>query len=103
LEGHPVRYLVLSADYLEPRLRDDSRDDDANSWRVLSLELQADLARWNRDYQVVVPMDLAQRTQAADLIQELDTRGLQLARRISLEVGPSKVRYYSEGLMRYRP
>lgn len=98
-----MRYLVLAADYVEPKLRDDPSNGGPDPWEGLSSELRDDIAQWNESYQVVVPMDLRQRTEAAAFIQDLDTRGLELALRVAVELSPAKVRYYSEGLLRYLP
>ncbi|GAA1816003.1 hypothetical protein GCM10009749_27280 [Agromyces neolithicus] len=43
------------------------------------------------------------RAEVASFIQDLDTRGLELAERIAAELRPAKVWYYSEGLLRYLP
>lgn len=67
----------------------------------MSPALAAEVLDWNERYQVVVPMDMSARASAADLIDELDRQGIDLAARIEDDLNPAKVRYYSEGLMRY--
>jgi hypothetical protein len=96
-----MRYAVLSADCGEPSLRDDSGRDAQDVWRALSQSLRDDIAEWHEAYQVVIPMDMVQRTEKAALIQELDRRGLELADSTTGELHPAKVRYYSEGRLRY--
>ncbi|WP_156382627.1 hypothetical protein [Sanguibacter sp. Leaf3] len=94
-----MKYLTLSADYEEPRLRDDAVDDRSGLWEEISSALRADIVCWNGAYQAVIQMDAAQRVEAADLIGELDARGLRLAACVAAELSHAKVRYYSEGLL----
>jgi hypothetical protein len=66
----------------------------------------AELADWNSRYQVVIPMEMAERKagQVSALIHELDQEGLKLADHIARAArDESKVRYYSEGWLRYLP
>ncbi len=91
-----MRCLTLSADHLRPQLRDDG-DDDATALESLSEELRGTVERWNDDYQVVVPLDPPARRPATDLVAALDSRGLDLARRIAAELHPAKVAHVSEG------
>lgn len=96
-----MRYLTFSADYMEPSLRDDDSDK-PRPWDMLAPQLKAEIVRWNDDYRPIVSMDLAQRKAMAELIDDLDARGLNLASRIAEKLGQAKVRYYSEGLLSYR-
>ena len=91
-----MRYLTLSADHLRPQLRDVG-DPDATPLDSLSEELRDAVERWNDDYQVVVPLDPPARRPATDLVAALDSRGLDLARRIAAELHPAKVAHVSEG------
>ncbi|REJ06736.1 hypothetical protein DY023_05110 [Microbacterium bovistercoris] len=100
-----MRYLVLSADYMDPNLRDDESGSefDVDVVNEVSPSLAADIVEWNNSYQAVIPMDLAARVAAADLIGQLDGRGLDLAGRIEEELRPARVHYYSEGLLKSLP
>lgn len=98
-----MRHLILSADYLRPSLRDEDSSTESDPWQELSPTLAAEILEWNDRYQVVVPMDMPARVTAAGLIDQLDRDGVDLAARIQDDLNPAKVRYYSEGLMRYLP
>lgn len=98
-----MRYLTFAADYMQPTLRDEDPDVYLDPLQELPAELGAEIIDWNERYQAIVPMDPAARSAAADAIGVLDLRGLELASRIAEALRPSKVRYYSEGLMRYLP
>ncbi|SKF62260.1 Uncharacterised protein [Mycobacteroides abscessus subsp. abscessus] len=95
-----MRYLALAADYMKPTLRDVDADID-EPWRLLSTGLTGQVRTWNQEYHKFVATDLKARVAAAELISELDQRGLELAARIEEELRPAKVRDFNEGLMRY--
>lgn len=97
-----MRYLTLAADYLDPSLVDVllGRLDVRESG--VSEELGKRIFEWNKEYQVVIPCDLLEREALNDLIEDLDEKGAALARDVQRELAPAKVRYYSEGWLRYR-
>lgn len=97
-----MRYLTLSADYLQPSLRDDKQGAMAVHQAGLSEELAVRIVAWNAEYQIVIPRGLEERRALADLIEVLDASGAALAREVERELAPAKVRYYSEGWMRHR-
>ena len=97
-----MRYLTMSADYLEPSLGDERLGSLDVHQAGLSKDLTARILAWNRDYQTVIPLDHDGRKIVADLIEHLDAQGMQLARDVEREMAPAKVRYYSEGLLRER-
>src|SRR5262245_51913619 len=101
-----MMYLTLSADYLEFSLRDESAGQVSPGKLGLPDELVAELDRWNTRYQPVIPMGTAERQEegVSSLIRELDQVGQELANRIAGAVlGKPKVRYYSEGWLKYLP
>lgn len=95
-----MRYLTLSADYLNPSLRDQSEGRVAIDRAGLPPELVARIVAWNDEYQVVVQLDLSERRAINSRIEELDESGAALAAEIERALAPSKVSYYSEGLLR---
>jgi hypothetical protein len=101
-----MTYLTLSADYLEFSLRDEGANPVLPSELGLPDELVAELNDWNSRYQIIIPVDMTERQtdEMSSLIRELDESGRQLADHIA-RVAPvrSKVRYYSEGWLRYLP
>ena len=96
-----MRYLTLSADYIDPSLREESEGHLVIDRAGLPVDLVARIVAWNADYQVVVPLGLSERRSLAGHIDELDARGLSLAAEIERALAPSRVRYYSEGWLTY--
>lgn len=98
-----MRYLTVVADYTQSPLRDDYIGTVVPEEIGLSWELGAQLRDWNDRYRAIIPIDLTDRTSgpASDLINELDDEGLKLADAISSILQDVKVRYYSEGRLRY--
>jgi hypothetical protein len=98
-----MRYLTLAADYGELSLQDEQ----LGTISVRSLDVPArlveDLVAWNDRYQEIVPLGIAERARdpAAAVISELDRLGVHLAQRLAVALTDAKVRYYSEGLLRY--
>ena len=69
------------------------------------MELGDRLREWNDRYRPVIPLDLDDRTSGpiAELVTTLDLEGLRLTEAVAAELGDVKVRYYSEGRLRYVP
>ena len=97
-----MRYVTLSAGYTEPSLLDEACGPLDVRRAGISEELTGRIIAWNEEYQVVIPREPAEREEMTDLIERLDASGIALAREVQLELAPAKVRYYSEGRLRYR-
>lgn len=100
-----MRYFVLAADHLESSLRDEQTGPVTIDELALTTTLVGELSYWNERYQTIIPREVAERSSpsASALIDSLDSEGLKLADRIDAELeGEAKVRYYSEGLLKYR-
>lgn len=100
-----MRYLTLSADYMMSALRDDFIGHVVPGEVGLSDLLGDRIRRWNERYRAVIPLDENQRAEGpvVALIEALDKEGLSLAQDIAAEHSECKVRYYSEGRLRYLP
>lgn len=87
-----------------PRHRCDAEvaGDSGDLWKELSPLLREEIMRWNAEYQMIIPLDSHARVSMSGVIEDLDTRGLDLAARVEAELAPAKVKYYSEGLLKYR-
>ena len=97
-----MRYLRLSADYMDPSLIDKIGGPISPSELNLSAELQSMIAEWNSAYQKVIPLSMVERSDEEwrSTIRILDARGLDLAQVITDELADgTKVEYYSEGLL----
>ncbi len=100
-----MRYLTLSADYTQSALRDDFVGTVVPEEVGLTESLGDRIRDWNRRYKAIIPLDEAERgsSPTAELIEALDEEGLLLVRAIEAEVSDAKVRYFSEGRLRYVP
>jgi hypothetical protein len=98
-----MRYLTLIADYTQSPLRDDFVGTVVPEEIGLPWELGDRLRDWNGRYRAVIPIDVAERARGpvSELIDELDEEGLRLAAEIASALDEVKVRYYSEGRLRY--
>jgi len=98
-----MRYLTLIADYTQSPLRDDVVGTVIPEEIGLSWELGDRVRDWNGRYRAVIPIDVVDRAcgPVSELIDELDDEGLRLAAEIASELDEAKVRYYSEGRLRY--
>lgn len=99
-----MRYLTLMADYMAPPLQDDFAGPVEPERLGLNALLAAGIRDWNNRYRAVIPLSERDRAAAdvVSLIELLDEEGLSLVNRVvdALNDG-SKVRYYSEGLLRH--
>ena len=100
-----MRYLTLAADYTQSPLRDDFIGPVVPEEVGLPWELGDQLRDWNVRYRAIIPLDVNDRTggPASELIDALDREGLGLAESIRTALGDVKIRYYSEGRLRYLP
>ncbi|HVE95051.1 MAG TPA: hypothetical protein VNB24_09035 [Acidimicrobiales bacterium] len=100
-----MRYLTLAADYTQSALRDDLLGTVVPEEVGLSEALGDSIRDWSARYRAIIPLDEGERAQspAAELIRSLDEEGLSLATQIAAAHPAFKVRYYSEGLLRYVP
>lgn len=98
-----MRYLTLAADYTLSPLRDDHSGPVVPEEVGLSWDLGNQLRGWNDRYRAVIPLGVDDRQcqPVAELIDSLDEEGLRLAERIRLELGDVRVRYFSEGHLRF--
>lgn len=98
-----MRYLTVVADYTQSPLRDDYLGTVVPEEIGLPWELGAQLRDWNDRYRAIIPLDPADRMSApvSELIDVLDDEGLNLADAVSSTLEGVKVRYYSEGRLRY--
>ena len=100
-----MRYLTLTADYTQSPLRDDFVGPVVPEEIGLPWEMGDRIRDWNTRYRVVIPFDVADRAcgPLSALIDELDEEGVRLATEIAEGLDGAKVRYYSEGRLRYLP
>lgn len=95
-----MRYLVLTADYTSFL-----RDEFDKEFEYQSLNLPTDLIEkleeWHEEYLPIIQLDNDERLKLNAKILKLDERGIELAKEIKFQLGEVKVKYYSEGLLKY--
>jgi len=98
-----MQYLTLIADYTQSPLRDDSVGTVVPEEIGLPWDLGDRLRDWNARYRAVIPVEVADRAYGpvSELIDELDEEGQRLAAEVASTLNEAKVRYYSEGRLRY--
>jgi hypothetical protein len=98
-----MRYLTLAADYTQSALRDDFLGSMVPEEVGLSEELGTRIRGWNDRYRVVIPLSEEARgsRETRELIEALDGEGVALVAEIEAQLEDVKVRYFSEGELRY--
>lgn len=93
-----MRYLTVGADYQGTGLKDDFTGTIEPTTLSLPSELIHRISKWVADYQSIIPLDEGERLGRKEEIQDLDKRGLVIARDLKAYLGEAvKVQYYSEG------
>ena len=98
-----MMYLTLSADvnsFLKNEFTFDFDIDELN----LSSNLLEDIKGWHKQYFPIILMEHIERKKSSQIIDELDKKGIFLAKMIAktLDNG-TKVKYFSEGKLVYLP
>lgn len=97
-----MKYLTLIPDYTRSCIQ----DSDGNMIELQDLDLPnnfiGELTSWHSAYREIIPLSDDQRVAIVDKIEELDNIGLSLAERLKeLVPGGAKVKYFSEGKLKY--
>lgn len=97
-----MRYLTLAAEYTGSCIKEDMKG------QIDYKELQLDemfckeLDEWNSKYKSIIPLEAKERKQKSNEIELLDKKGIYFSKKLtSLIEGGAKVKYYSEGLLKY--
>jgi hypothetical protein len=97
-----ARYLTISADYLSSGIKDDFNGELQCEDLPISLELWELLTNWVKSYSTIIQEDVIARREKLGKIKQLDDEGILILKKISQELGSGyKIRYYSEGLLKY--
>ena len=97
-----MKYLMVSADYDATGIKDYQGELDEVSL-PLNESLWRRIRQWVGDYQVIIPMNNAERQASMALISELDERGIDICKDILSDLPGVKIEYYSEGLLKKLP
>lgn len=99
-----MKYLTIIPNYTGSCIEDDY----TGQINIEDLELPQnyvdEISSWHESYRVIIPLSIEQRADRKEEIENLDKQGLKLSHKLSsLVVGGAKVKYFSEGLMKYLP
>ncbi len=99
-----MRYLIIIPDYTGSCIKDEF----IGQIDIEKLELPQDyveeLSSWHESYRLIIPLSDEERVAHKGRIEELDKQGLVLSKKLKkLMSGGAKVRYFSEGLLKYLP
>ncbi|MFN9025851.1 MAG: hypothetical protein ACK5VX_06630 [Akkermansiaceae bacterium] len=97
-------YLLLAASYRSSPVREEFGEYIESDELNVSDQLKDELRLWSDNYQPVIYLDMNSRKNISNEITELDLKGIFLAGRLASEMGGDvKVKYYSEGLLKFIP
>lgn len=97
-----MKYLTLIPDYTQSCVRDDFNGNVELEEFGLPQDFIMEIVSWHSAYRKIIPLDESQRNVLTNEIDKLDNQGLDFARRIAeLVPGGAKVRYFSEGKLKY--
>ena len=93
-----MRYLTIMPDYTSSCLRDDFEGLIELEDLELPQEFISELSSWHDAYRQIIPLSDEERATRIQEIEQLDSKGLEIAKRLKdLVPGGAKVKYYSEG------
>jgi hypothetical protein len=96
-----MQYLVISADINYTGIKEEFGKDLEREQLKVSDKLWEELSLWVLEYMPIIPLDLHERKIQSALIADLDRRGMELRQKFVKELGDVKIKYYSEGLLKY--
>jgi hypothetical protein len=95
-----MKYLILTAN-----CNSFLRDEFDGELDYLNLNLPNDLTEkleeWHEDYLPIIHLNDDERLRMNNEILKLDERGIELAKELGVQLGEAKVKYFSEGLLKY--
>ena len=95
-----MKYLILSSNY-NFFLKDTFNMDFDYSELELPRQLVERLKRWHQEYFPIISMDENERLNSYANILQLDIEGVDLAEEIKSTLRTIKIKYYSEGQLKY--
>jgi len=99
-----MKYLTIMPDYTGSCIIDEIKGQIEVKELCLPQEFINELDLWHESYRRIIPLDMEQRSQRISEIDVLDKQGLKLSQTLSeLIPNGAKVKYYSEGLLKYIP
>jgi len=97
-----MRYLVITPDYTQSCIRDEFEGVISLDDLSLPKEFIDEISIWHDSYRKIIPLGSADRKTCMREIEKLDMQGIKIAKQLSnLVPGGAKVKYFSEGKLRY--
>ena len=97
-----MRYIVLMPDYTGSCVRDEFGEEIKLESLNLPKNILDEINIWHEAYRKIIPLTMEERTQKIDDIEKLDVQGLKIANSLKkLIPGGAKVKYFSEGKLKY--
>lgn len=97
-----MKYIILIPDYTGYCIRDEFEGEISLEKLNLPKSLFNKIVTWHNAYREIIPLSEEERKSKKEEIQNLDAQGLEFARSLkSLIPGGAKVKYFSEGRLRY--
>lgn len=95
-----MKYITLTASYTQSCVQDDFNGPIELNDLKLPVKILEQLDEWNNRYKSIIPLSREERSLRMATINALDKEGLELSEKLRILLD-AKVRYYSEGLLRY--
>ena len=99
-----MRYLTIIPDYTKFCIQDDFNEQIKIEELHLPENYIKEVTSWHARYRSIIPLDDNERQKQKLEIERLDKQGLELSKKLQqLVPGGAKVKYFSEGLLKYLP
>jgi hypothetical protein len=96
-----MRYLILSPDYSQSCFQNLEGDYVDTEELNISKDLIKEINLWHEKYRKIIPLSIDERRKKKDEINILDNYGLNIIKNINKKNKHIKIRYFSEGFLKY--
>ena len=97
-----MRYIILIPNYTGSCVQDEFGGEIELENLHLPTHVFKKIIAWHNAYKKIIPLSLEERERKKEEIEELDVQGIELAKSLkNLIRGGAKVKYFSEGKLRY--
>ncbi|MFW9873667.1 MAG: hypothetical protein ACFFG0_11220 [Candidatus Thorarchaeota archaeon] len=97
-----MRYIILMPDYTGSCIRDEFGEEIKLESLNLPKRILDEINIWHDAYRKIIPLSMEERTKKINEIEKLDVQGLKIAKSLKKLIhGESKVKYFSEGKLKY--
>ena len=96
-----MRYLTITVDVDFSGIKDDYGNELFKDDLNVSDELWNELQDWVAEYIPTIHFDTDKRSDSIGVINDLDSKGIELVKKFQNELGEIKIKYYSEGLLKH--